>query len=119
MDHVRSAWVGTEEFPFQLWRPGMRLQCPPKSNFPQDLPTILGFRLYTKCTEGSMMIGQLEGRAETLQLDEEEEAELARQEYFYSQKQLDAEVDNLIFAVASSGTPPCAVLSSSDLKSFP
>jgi hypothetical protein len=103
MDHMRSAWVGSHEILFQTWSPGSRLQYAHKPNYPEGHPTVLGFRLYTKHVDGSDAIGQLEDRATSLGLDEEEAAELARQEYFYSQKQLDQEVDNLIFATATSG----------------
>lgn len=104
MEYIRSAWLGPLEISFRTWRSGLRLHCPPKPNYPQDLPTVLGFRVYTLCTDGSTRIGQLEGRAESLQLDEEEALDLARQEYFYSQKQVESEVENILFAVASSGT---------------
>lgn len=104
MEFTRSAWLGPVEVLFRTWQPGVRLHCPPKANFPQDLPTVIGFRIYTLCVDGSSRIGQLEGRAESLQLDEEEAADLARQEYFYSQAQVELEAKNLLFAVATSGT---------------
>lgn len=104
MEYNRSAWLGPQEVSFRTWQPGVRLHCPPKANFPQDLPTVLGFRVYSLCVGGSTRIGQLEGRAESLQLDDEEAADLARQEYFYSQAQVETEASNLLFAVATSGT---------------
>lgn len=48
-------------------------------------------------------IGQLHGLDRSQFESEEEEEELARQEYFYSQAQLDTEANNIIFATASSG----------------
>lgn len=104
MDHSRSARIGLQDILFYNWQRGVRLHCTPPANFPQDLPTVIGFRVYTLAENGSHRIGQLEGRAESLQLDEEEAADLARQEYFYSQNQVDTEVENIIFATACSGT---------------
>lgn len=103
MDHIRTAWLGSREIGFQTWQPGDRLLYTPKPNYPPEQPPVIAFRIYTKFLEGSSRIGQLEGRIESLGLDEEEAAELARQEYFYSQNQLDQEAENILFAAATSG----------------
>jgi hypothetical protein len=109
MDPHRSAWIGSTEFTYHTWTPASSLHCPPKSNFPQDLPTLIAFRTYTRATEGSARIGQLNARPNAQDLDEEEEYDLARQEYFYSQQQLTDEASNIVFVTASSGTSSVVV----------
>lgn len=104
MQSSRSAWISSQELSFTVWRPDLQLQQPLASNFPQDLPPIVGFRVYSRLLPGLDPIGHVQDRPSLEELDEEEEADLARQEYFYSAEQLEEEVKNMIFATASDGT---------------